>query len=235
MQKLGVRILRIILSSFVSVIIFAIILIGCGASELEPIADESGLSESESLTTESGLNEFESPTTEDGLNESELPTTETRFPPIGFTRISDGAHIRLGMSRDDVGKILESWNIFTEEPMESSGPIVSYYDYITIFYFGDTVARIGAAVSEEWATVGGFSVGDNIQSVFDSVFDSNRLLRFTHNDEDRNVVIDAHLDNAPFRIVFFYNEDGFIRSILLMAAISDEMIFGDIILGVDWD
>ena len=164
--------LRIILLSVVSAVVFAIILTGCGSSE------------------------------------QDFPTTETGFP-IGFVRESDGAQIRLGMSRDDVGEILQSMDLFGE-PIESSGPTV-LYEGIAIDYSGDTVARI-VALSEEWAISGGFSRGDNIQSVFDS----NEFRYLFHIDESRMVVIiDTPPENASFRIDFIYDEDGTIGFITL--------------------
>jgi len=181
----------------VSAVIFAIILTGCGSSEPE------------SLTTESGS------------NEQEFLTTETGFP-IGFTRISDGAQVGLGMSRDEIGAILQSRNIRTWEPMESSGWAVAYDGIILIYYFVDNVSRISTG-SEEWAIAGGFSVGDNIQSVFDS----NEFRHLIHIAENRMVVtFDDPPENASFMIEFVYNEDGTISGIFFSDRIPLEEISG---------
>jgi len=94
----------------------------------------------------------------------EFPTTETGFP-IGFTRLSDGAQIYLGMTRDEVGEILYAINMWGDI-VESQGERVNYgyfQDALKLIdYNEDDGVVLISSTSEDWAIAGGISVGDSI-------------------------------------------------------------------------
>jgi len=100
----------------------------------------------------------------------EFPVSETGFP-IGFTRLSDGAQIYLGMTRDEVGRILVATNAQGER-LVSTGSMVMYRSgrevAKSIGYIDDRAVYI-VSISENWAIVGEISPrGDILQNIIDS-------------------------------------------------------------------
>jgi len=114
--------------------------------------------------------------------ELDFPTAEDGFP-IGFTRISDGVQIYLGMHKDDVMNVLGEptgvvdgrfgygVNVYGE--YVGSGIEFSYnYDGI--------INSIGILAWEDWITVGGLhALIDDIEKVRD-IFENGELSQF-HN------------------------------------------------------
>jgi len=145
-----------------------------------------------------------------GSRRSELPTSETGFP-IGAVRIYDGVTIQFGMTRSEVGEVVQRLDIRTGEVIEEESTWfqVIYDNSIIIHYLEEKVVLIGF-VTEEWAIAYGIYVGDDIQSVLEN----SAFNIYNHNDDMVELADD--LQNPEFLISLTYDRDGEITSIVLV-------------------
>jgi len=145
--------------------------------------------------------------------ELEFAVTEMGFP-LGFTRISDGAQINLGMSRSEIESIL---NMVSDYEFEDTGVYEWGDEVIGISYNYDGVAwSIGifdrsdiVMPSGDWAIVGRFSIGSNISDVIDSS-------KFTYIVEGGQLIIYDAPRNPTYGLVIGRNENDTIRSMQLI-------------------
>jgi len=136
----------------------------------------------------------------------EFQTNEDGFP-IGFTRISDGVQIYLGMHIEDVERVLG-------DRFEYQGRTGSYFgeeiydgqDGFILFGFDDVEMVVSILVTMKgWAAVGGFLIGDNFQRVIE--YDG--FERFYHRIvDDRWIVIDDAPENPSISLLFNPNNEG---------------------------
>jgi len=104
------------------------------------------------------------------FGEIEFPVSEIGFP-IGFTRISDGVQIYIGMNRYEVesvmGSGIECQYFYGAMFYDIVSDIVMGREVTTgrirVQYYNDMVTAVGTA-SPNWAIVDGVSAGNNIQS-----------------------------------------------------------------------
>jgi len=131
----------------------------------------------------------------------EFPVSKTGFP-IGFTRLSDGAQIYLGMTREEIGKVLG-------EAIEPFWFPVLYDDQIVIQYSNSNVTSIGT-LSENWAIADGIFFGDSIQNIINSEI----FFDIIHSEEQRVIrVTNAPADSEYLKyvMVFTYDDRGYIE------------------------
>lgn len=146
--------------------------------------------------------------------ELEFLTNEAGFP-IGFTRISDGAQIGLGMSRDEVENILGE-----PKTSEELGEIRFlerfgiYDDSLSIFYNDNNIAEFITHRSEDWVATGGFFIGDDIQNVIDS----DKFSSLIYSNESHSVIILDNLEAPKFELGFQYTTDGSIIGMTLVVS-----------------
>ena len=134
--------------------------------------------------------------------------------PVGFTRISDGVQIGLGMNRQQVEQKLG-----IEDHAEWG-----FYDYDGMgIRFISEIASMFSVYYPNWSITHGISVGDNMQKILDSfeyieIFDDFGNPITT--DSDNEVVGITALnneENPSVMILFWINEYEEIRSIVLSA------------------
>jgi len=137
----------------------------------------------------------------------EFPVSKTGFP-TGFTRISDGVQVYLGMTRDEVREVLVVTNERGEE-IASSGSLVNYGaakmdGWFQIEYYNNIAISI-MSMSTDWAINGGFSTGDNIRSIVDS----NSFTNLRHSSGLPLNTYDAVdiAKNPTYALSFGYNSD----------------------------
>jgi len=144
--------------------------------------------------------------------ELEFAVTETGFP-LGFTRMSDGAQINLGMHRSEIESILgESGD--TSRVMAEYGAIVGTYGrsedgdsgFIDIRYTPEGKAVSIGLFLPNWAVSGGFSLGDNIHDLLDSI----RLKGLTYGFADSTGRVIDDIENPTRFFIFFecFDEEG---------------------------
>lgn len=146
-------------------------------------------------------------------SEPNFPTSETGFP-IGFTRLSDGAQIYLGMSEDEIGNVITE--ILITQRLEAlrlgiinqNERLYGETGYIRIQFRPDGTANTISTVSNQWAAAGNISVGDSIKSVLDSDWHSYIL----HGYENGRVWVGdgSSFEETVYMFSFFYDENGLI-------------------------
>ena len=153
------------------------------------------------------------------LRRPDFPVSETGFP-IGFTRLSDGVQIRLGMTEYEIGRVVTEISEHERMVAIASGLIdenerlYGRTGYIGVTFRPDGTANIVSTNSNQWAIVEGISVGDNVQRIFDN----DRFLYVLHSYEDRHTwVIDrSAFEETVYLFSFFYDEHRRISDIALM-------------------
>jgi len=154
--------------------------------------------------------------------ELEFPVSETGFP-TGFTRISDGTQIRLGMHRDEFEAILESanelqremftttWDTIGIEYNEFFGLYLGVNGYIIIDYKDDNTPYSISSITEDWVLPGGISIGNSIHNVIDN----GEFPHVIHNVEKSEFFIFDNPELSVYMILLEYNEAENIRAIHL--------------------
>jgi len=147
------------------------------------------------------------------------PRKEQQFP-TAFTRISDGFQISLGMSRDEIERVMGDMSVtdFTAFHFPERLGIYEEDNMLMMISYSpsEKVTSIQISVPEEgilldW-TVDGMAIGDNIQSIFDS----SRFISFFYN-RDRGVIIINNENETPtYHLEFWYNDEEIITFIRLM-------------------
>jgi len=153
-------------------------------------------------------------------NELEFPVSDTGFP-IGFTRVSDGAQIRLGMHRDEIEAILESVDKHRREAFRLMLETVGIeYDeslglylgasggHITIQYNSDNIAYAFNSVANDWVLAGEISLGDDVQDVINI----ERFPHYVHDAEKSEFFIFDDHNFSTHSLLLFYDETGRIES-----------------------
>jgi len=149
--------------------------------------------------------------------ELEFPATELYFTTT-FTRISDGAQIRLGMHRSEIESILERVSEADEFAIRFHYPEIPetsglYQSEIIIYYSDDDVAISIFCLSSKWTVAGGVSIGHNIRNVIDR----DDFINLIHHDEHRAVLIVDDRNGLPYVMGFAYDERGRIVTMSLSA------------------
>ena len=119
-----------------------------------------------------------------------FPTTEDGFP-IGFTRVSDGVQVYLGMHRDDVLRILGEPTGVAERRFAYSFMMNGEYVGSMELHVNDDGRIRWIHISswvgwDEWVTVGGLYAGMDSEELFE-IFDNGELSYF-HNFYDSDCI-----------------------------------------------
>jgi len=128
--------------------------------------------------------------------------------PTYFTRIFDGAELRLGMTLEEA---VEIWGRLPDYYVERGLAKITVLD-------NDAGEIFAIVVDTEYLTlVGGISVGDNIQSVIDQINGGifSNFYHHYHNVEAGNISFFDAFANSSYFVMFWYGEDGIIIRIVL--------------------
>jgi len=135
--------------------------------------------------------------------ELDFPVSETGFP-IGFTRVSDGVQISLGMYINEVESIMS-------DSVEYRFPQVGlvFFDDIDIRYVNYRLTSVSTRMEDDdWIIAGEISVGGDIQSAIDS----DNFTNLIHAHRPNAIIFVDDLENPVYAWNIGYNPWGIIHS-----------------------